>query len=279
MIRKTAAGYTVFARTGRKMGTYRTIDQAQVRLGQLEAFKAQRSPLGRMSPTVRAKSKEGRKGYYVRAKSGRSMGWYPTKAEAMRRKGQLEANGAKFFKETRGYTRQTSPTGGFKPVRLHENIRSGTLVKVQGKRSAPGKGLSYEPGRVRLLEDARVGGWDVYDVRLADGSDGSIYGFSIVGKKPFAFAHSWPGQPRRHAHAARLGQRRAARSPAPHGSRHWIGKKYKTQTAVDAAIANFIALGNRAEEKRDHEKHESPGYWKWHDVAMKWYAKAKELMP
>ena len=105
MIRKSSNGYTVYARTGRPMGTYRTREQAEVRLGQLEAFKAQRAP--QMSPTVRPK----RGGYYVRAKSGRNMGWYPTKAEALRRKGQLEANGAKFFKETRGYTRQASPNG------------------------------------------------------------------------------------------------------------------------------------------------------------------------
>jgi hypothetical protein len=106
MIRKSNAGYTVYARSGRPMGTYPTLNQAHVRLGQLEAFKENRAP--QMSPTVRKKGK----GYYVRAKSGRNMGWYATKREALMRKGQLEANGAKFFKETRGYTRQGSP----KPV-------------------------------------------------------------------------------------------------------------------------------------------------------------------
>ena len=110
MIRKTAEGYTVFARTGRRMGTYRSLARAQERLGQLEAFKANRAPLGRMSPTVRSQSKDGKKGYYVRAKSGRSMGWYATKREAEMRMGQLKAQGAKHFTETRGVYSH-SPSG------------------------------------------------------------------------------------------------------------------------------------------------------------------------
>ena len=126
MIRKSSNGYTVYARTGRPMGTYRTREQAEVRLGQLEAFKAQRAP--QMSPTVRPK----RGGYYVRAKSGRNMGWYPTKAEALRRKGQLEANGAKFFKETRGYTRQASPNGQMGTQRGTARLECGVDNGISG---------------------------------------------------------------------------------------------------------------------------------------------------
>jgi hypothetical protein len=225
MIRKTAAGYTVFARTGRKMGTYRTIDQAQVRLGQLEAFKAQRSPLGRMSPTVRAKSKEGRKGYYVRAKSGRSMGWYPTKAEALRRKGQLEANGAKFFKETRGFTRQGSPA-----VLTKRSARPGMHVRV-----TDGSGISS--GRPGVIVDSRthIHGLGEYERRLV--REGWVL-VQITSPTKYLTAipanrlaptsdHSWPGQPRRHtrqgsptgeSRVAQFQRRKLGERMAPWGS-------------------------------------------------------------
>ena len=42
MIRKSSGGYTVYARSGRKMGTYRTKAEADARRAQLEAFKAMR---------------------------------------------------------------------------------------------------------------------------------------------------------------------------------------------------------------------------------------------
>jgi hypothetical protein len=155
MIRKSSAGYTVFARSGRKMGTYPTLARAQVRLGQLEAFKANRAPMGSMSPTVRSKSKDGRKGYYVRAKSGRSMGWYPTKREAEMRKGQLEANGAKFFKETRGYTRKV---GSPRAARLgYRRARS------PGVR--PAKQKTYRGYVIKIYKDGTWCEGNVYDKR------------------------------------------------------------------------------------------------------------------
>jgi hypothetical protein len=181
MIRKSSAGYTVYARTGRKMGTYRTKDEAQVRLGQLEAFQENRSP-GQMSPTVRPK--EG--GYYVRAKSGRSMGWYPTKAAALRRKGQLEAQGAKHFA-------QGSPW----------------------KRSVPNRAdliaaLGLEPeGRTRGQKYAftTTEFWKKIRMHHSEAARNARRVFGL----PEPGAHSWPGQPRRHAKAAKKGHRHHAR--------------------------------------------------------------------
>lgn len=57
---------------------------------------------------------------------------------------------------------------------------AGTKVVFSGKKNAPGKGLSYAAGEGILAEDARSGGWDVYD--LTDGR--SIYGFSIEHAAP-----------------------------------------------------------------------------------------------
>ena len=198
MIRKSSNGYTVYARTGRPMGTYRTREQAEVRLGQLEAFKAQRAP--QMSPTVRPK----RGGYYVRAKSGRNMGWYPTKAEALRRKGQLEANGAKFFKETRGYTRQGSPSRVYGPLRHAEQLvhdyrtenpksRAQGILKLVKNTSATKQrgcvlcGATGPTWSGQYPETKRAREWAAEHVERHLG------------------AHSWPGQPRRHARAAKLG--------------------------------------------------------------------------
>ena len=44
MIRKSSGGYTVYARSGRKMGTYDTKAEANARKAQLEMFKAMRAP-------------------------------------------------------------------------------------------------------------------------------------------------------------------------------------------------------------------------------------------
>lgn len=54
-------------------------------------------------------------------------------------------------------------------------IPAGTLVKIHGHHSAPGKGLSYF-GRIGTLAEPCNGeGWDVVD--LTDGT--SVYSFSI----------------------------------------------------------------------------------------------------
>jgi hypothetical protein len=104
MIRRSSKGYTVYARTGRPMGTYRTLARAQVRLGQVEAF-AERRAHGRVAHSPKVVRRQGK--WVVRAKSGRSMGNYATKGEALRRKGQLEANAARYFTKTRGYTKKS----------------------------------------------------------------------------------------------------------------------------------------------------------------------------
>jgi hypothetical protein len=57
------------------------------------------------------------------------------------------------------------------------------------------------------------------------------------------------------------------------------GHALRTQAQVDTAIRGFMALAHRAEAKQDKAAYESPTYWKHHDVAMKWHAKASALMP
>ncbi len=342
MIRKSSNGYTVYARTGRPMGTYRTREQAEVRLGQLEAFKAQRAP--QMSPTVRPK----RGGYYVRAKSGRNMGWYPTKAEALRRKGQLEANGAKFFKETRGYTRQGSPGGEYvlvfwkggasqvsyfhrlsvaksEALLLSRTVADGAVTvghrtggrvqevgrAVAGRWQDIKKGEHSWPGQPRRhtrqgSPTFEEGGGGLLAVRLDDpkfpGNGGVVVahpksaaefeklikrrdgardpnmrlwrGNAPIGtrvslahaRKLSVVGHSWPGQPRRHAKAAALGHRRAARSPTSEvrgkrvqlhpGTDQWMmGDRYGTVTRVNKDGTLQVKMdrsGKSLRVRRDH---------------------------
>ena len=215
MIRKTAGGYTVFARTGRRMGTYRSLARAQERLGQLETFKANRAPLGRMSPTVRSQSKDGKKGYYVRAKSGRSMGWYATKREAEMRMGQLKAQGAKHFTETRGYTRQGSPI-------LKEKIKRALAYVHATERSSTNPG-GYKRSDAAAHAIAAENLNDVEASILLTGvaiSEREAKEILAHARRLSAVGHSWPGQPKRHAKAARLGNLRHARrySHSPSGA-------------------------------------------------------------
>src|SRR5271157_3963339 len=60
-------------------------------------------------------------------------------------------------------------------------LRKGKRVGVLEHRSSPGKGLSYPSFDGVLLEDARVGGWDVVEITKAARTDPvSIYSFSLV---------------------------------------------------------------------------------------------------
>ena len=59
-------------------------------------------------------------------------------------------------------------------------LKKGTLVHVSQRNSGGhGKGLSHPKFDGHLLEDARSGGWDVYDVQALDGKIYSVYGFSL----------------------------------------------------------------------------------------------------
>lgn len=240
MIRKTAEGYTVYARSGRKMGTYKTLARAHVRFGQLEAFKANRAPMGQMSPTVRPKSKDGKKGYYVRAKSGRSMGWYRTKREAEMRKGQLEAQGAKYFKET-------SPRR-----KLLTDVKKIPAYAVIIR-------AIHERGRTQkeaLTELHRRGLWLTAEqqrqARLTPAELHRELGVPGASRK----ANSWPGQPRRHSRAAKLGHRRTARSPgewetgaSSHGANELIlfadntGELYNEKKRILALLKGAMGRG------------------------------------
>ena len=70
---------------------------------------------------------------------------------------------------------------------LSEVFPKGSFVCVRAYTSKPGEGLRYPDFRGWLLEDARSGGWDVYDIepqyqhdgRTYVGSAKSVYGFSI----------------------------------------------------------------------------------------------------
>lgn len=59
-------------------------------------------------------------------------------------------------------------------------IPSGRYVNVSAHHSDPGKGLSYGDMRVRLVDPCETEGWDVIDVILPDGSEGSVYSFSVT---------------------------------------------------------------------------------------------------
>jgi len=71
--------------------------------------------------------------------------------------------------------RRKNPSGA-----CNAYFKKGTRVGVSMWSSKPGKGLRYPPFTGVLQEDARAGGWDVYDmVRDLDGKDQSVYGFSL----------------------------------------------------------------------------------------------------
>ena len=117
MIRKSSGGYTVYARSGRKMGTYRTKAEADARRAQLEAFKAmrapafspghrgraQRSPMGDSASDEAAKKRLIREGfeavgygnYYRRSRPGLTeriiAPWYGGKSGFY---AQIESNGS-----------------------------------------------------------------------------------------------------------------------------------------------------------------------------------------
>ena len=56
-------------------------------------------------------------------------------------------------------------------------------------------------------------------------------------------------------------------------------RRFTTQAEVDRAIEDYIARGDRAEERRDRAPYESAEYWRHHDIAVKWWTKAEALMP
>lgn len=61
-------------------------------------------------------------------------------------------------------------------------IPSGTAVKVKEHRSKTGKGLSYDATEGTLIDACETDGWDVIDIRLPDGSEVSVYSFSVEGR-------------------------------------------------------------------------------------------------
>ena len=62
-------------------------------------------------------------------------------------------------------------------------------------------------------------------------------------------------------------------------SRLWIGKKYKTREALEAAISRFERRAEKHERTRDAAEYESAAYWLAHDRFVYWSERARELMP
>ena len=183
--------------------------------------------------------------FVVRGKSGNIVGRYATQAEAERRIAQLRAGAVRLrpFQFASGSLTQTearnqawSPTG--------EGRAAGLRRRNLGEIMAPwGSDFSYKAGpvgavsslyfageiypdrtmveRALALIEANIvpamrgeNGWtkkDVADLQFI------AAGLRYYLARDYKGQHSWPGKPRRHAHAARLGQRRAARSPTQRG--------------------------------------------------------------
>ena len=179
--------------------------------------------------------------FVVRGKSGNIVGRYATQAEAERRIAQLRAGAARLrpFQFASGSLTQTearnqawSPTG--------EGRAAGLRRRNLGEIMAPwGSDFSYKAGPVGAVSSLYFAG-EIYPDRTmveralalieADivpamrGENGwtkkdvadlqfIAAGLRYYLARDYKGQHSWPGKPRRHAHAARLGQRRAARSP------------------------------------------------------------------
>ena len=152
MIRKSSGGYTVYARSGRKMGTYRTKAEADARKAQLEMFKAMRAPA--FSPGHRGgRTQRSPRAQYV----------------------YIDTSDGKIYE----LIQKDRPSGGV------------TLQRI---------GLTATPPI--YVPNARF--QRVFVPRKASHTDIMLF------RGP---QHSWPGQPRRHARAAKLGVRRAQRSP------------------------------------------------------------------
>ncbi len=67
---------------------------------------------------------------------------------------------------------------------FHQELRPGDRVFVRQFSMLPNMGLSYPAFYGIMKEEGTTGGWDVYDIVLANGKEVSVYGFSIVKEKP-----------------------------------------------------------------------------------------------
>ena len=71
----------------------------------------------------------------------------------------------------------------YKLIKPYVNLQKGSRVVIGpcGTHAPAAKWIKNEQV-VTLLEDAITGTWDVFDVRLEDGTEESIYGFNIKGR-------------------------------------------------------------------------------------------------
>jgi hypothetical protein len=102
-------------------------------------------------------------------------------------------------------------------------IPAGTMVKVSAHYSDPGKGLSYDCMTVKLIDPCETEGWDVLDVTLPDGSEGSVYSFSVEG-------------PARRKHRVRVSYSTITEESASHGDHAdhgWIDGEYENRHTLN----------------------------------------------
>lgn len=74
----------------------------------------------------------------------------------------------------------TGESKASREFRVNESFKRGDTLAITAHNQPKGKGLSYPEMVVVALEDGAIGGWDVYDGQLGDGSEVSFYGFSVV---------------------------------------------------------------------------------------------------
>lgn len=69
---------------------------------------------------------------------------------------------------------------------MSQYVKKGTRVHRSARMRRFDTGMHYRAAYGVMLEDGRIGpdaGWDVYDLKLDSGREGSAYGFDLVRAK------------------------------------------------------------------------------------------------
>ncbi len=179
--------------------------------------------------------------YVVRGKNGKVVGTYATRGEAERRIAQLKAGAERLRPfQFAGGRHQGSPSRGPKmepgyalmlaPDGEHEDV----MVSSKADRA---KWVGY-----KRVDGQNMAVWEI---------DGQLYAQTAVGPRA---QHSWRGQPRRHAKAARLGHRRAQRSPAriygPLGQAQQLVYDYRVSNPRSRAVSILRFVKNTSATKQ-----------------------------
>ena len=160
--------------------------------------------------------------FVVRGKSGKVVGTYATRGEAERRIAQLKAGAERLRRfQFAGGRRAASPVNPLGEYAAHQRrMKTFVAQKYNGTREyVHNSAIPSGAGHWTFWTKPAGGGKSRQEYATHAEIAGSRYESSPE--------HSWPGQPRRHARAARLGLRRHARryshSPAefPRVSMTW----------------------------------------------------------